>query len=284
MLTKPEGLKKQSTADSWIDDDDMGSDNGWGDIQDTAMEDGDIPVIKEEEVKSKEVLYIILEEKEVREEMDKRIRSLQVESIGDTYDASKQILQYFEWKPIQATDKYWANREKCLIECGVDTTPNAEKYEDDGECKICLDDFEKDELFGLDCGHKYCIDCFMMNLTSASKKYDCISLQCPASSCKYAVTPDRLKPLKKIKGVNKNDIEQFLKKVHQFSLQNFVKCNKNYKFCPGKNCNYLMLAKSTLRDCQCKCGHDFCRHCDGPVHEPAPCKLAKVWEEKNAGQ
>eukprot|EP00494_Astrolonche_serrata_P030800 UN31068 len=187
----------------------MDADDDWGDLDKETAEDN---IITEKVVAKKEILYVILEEKDVREEMDKRIKTLTNAGIGENNDESTLILQYFKWKPTQATDKFWGDSEKTRVECGVDITPGATKYEDNGECNICLDDFEKDEMFGLKCGHKFCTECFVENLGNASKNYGCIKLKCPEQSCKYAVTTERIKALNKTKGVSKNEIANFQKR------------------------------------------------------------------------
>jgi len=74
-----------------------------------------------------------------------------------------------------------------------------------------------------------------------------------------------------------------LAKYKQWHCKQFTEDNKNIKWCPAKDCKYVIERSDyALRKIvQCRCGESFCFNCGKEDHIPADCNTALMWDEKN---
>jgi len=294
-----------SDDDSWDDDDKELEDKNveeapglvkqdtWGqdDGDDWAMEEEDDDWANEKPPEEKDYLgetkgpkFKILEEEMIRGIMDKSVETLKEMVTDESNDNVRLLLQYYKWKPNKATDLYFGEMEVARVKSGVekaeDTVPAFDT--DDTECQICFCDYEPSEFLSLECGHKFCKECWDGQLEVASKKNSVITLKCPEESCPLVITTERLGKM----GLEKNSesFKLFQKQVNRFQMTNFIGCNKAYKFCPGVGCEKIIqVLDSSLQDTVCDCGKMFCWSCSHDAHSPCPCKVAEAWRDKNAG-
>lgn len=74
----------------------------------------------------------------------------------------------------------------------------------------------------------------------------------------------------------------FKEKYLQWHCKQFTDHNRKIKWCPAKNCNYI-IEKNDFAEkdiVQCKCGHSFCFKCMEEEHQPTSCKQVEQWNEK----
>lgn len=76
-------------------------------------------------------------------------------------DASRILLRYCKWHKEVVIDKYYADNSKLMVDAGV--RPEAPCSEEESKsagseimCRICCDNFQATEMFGLSCGHTFC--------------------------------------------------------------------------------------------------------------------------------
>jgi len=283
------GWGDDAVTPGWGDDadlDDWGGEGGdeWGDaIQDA----GDVinVQIDEADIEEKGPKYVIHEAKEVLGMIEENVEKLCELIQDEPKENVRLILQYYKWKPNKANESYYGEMDKARIAAGVDVDPKATPPYPTSEtdCEICLEEVADSDWLSLPCGHRFCKICWIDTLEQSSRTYDCIKLTCPDDSCKLAITKSRLEAM----GVDKIDsrrTEFFLERVRKFTIDNFISCNNTYRYCPGVGCTRIteMLDSSSLA-IECKCKKSFCWTCSRDAHQPAPCKVAEAWEEKNAG-
>lgn len=92
------------------------------------------------------------------------------------------------------------------------------------ECEICLLVFPRKGMFGLNCGHKFCKDCWIQYLINllGDIQWGKQSLICPASNCGILVDHIVINFLLKI---SKAPIE-IQEKFSKFEMFNFVEVRK----------------------------------------------------------
>jgi len=289
--------------DDWgVDDEDDGwgddagaeaadEDDLWGQEDDfDAMEiDGDIPEIAEEEVApKKEINFVVHGPKEIQSLLGGYVKQMAETLPDEDEELVKLILQHYKWKPAVAGDKYFGEMESARIISGVDADPVSAPPSDmtETDCDICLEAVDGNQLkwLGMNCGHRFCQECWISNLQESGKRHDCMSLRCPDENCQFAVTKKRLEAMG-LQNVDSKKFKHFLKRVDKFTIDHFISCNKSYRFCPGVGCENIVECMNTMNlSIECTCGTAFCWSCSGPAHAPAPCKVYDAWVTKAAGR
>ena len=205
------------------------------------------------------------------------------------------LLRAFKWNRERLFERFYADREGVLKECGVqfcvttsDTgTGEAEavagasgaaktKPEEELHCEICFEDVSADNSFSLGCQHRFCRLCWHGYLTNeVSEGTRCVFSTCPAQGCKEVVTEDVF-----VQILNGESDEQQLTRYRKFLLDAFVDTNKCMRWCPSPYCTNALAAPSHTTSVRCKCGCAFCFHCGEPAHEPINCDLLSKWLDK----
>jgi len=281
-------------GDEEMEEDDWGDDaagDGWGQEEEVdeawGVEANDVNVDLEEQ-EEKGPTYTVHALSDVVDMMEQGVSELSEHLQGEDRDNVRLLLQYYKWKPEKANELYWSEAEKARIAAGVDIDPKAEPpYEDEEECRVCLEDVEHNQWLSLKCGHKFCHTCWLDSLEQSAKTRDCIQLTCPEETCSYAVTIPRMEEMG-LAQLDSGRCEKFAKRVKKFTIDHFISCNNTYRYCPGVGCDRIIeMIDSSVLSITCtnrNCQKSFCWKCSQDSHHPAPCKVAEAWSQKNAGQ
>jgi len=124
------------------------------------------------------------------------------------------------------------------------------------------------------CGHAFCLDCWGDYLTNAIQ-YEgatCMYATCPEACCDEIVTELEIQKA----------APHLLTRYQQYRLRHFIESNGRY--CPGKDCDRVVLAsRGSVTDCG-KCGTLFCTECGEEPHAPADCATLKNWKDKDSAE
>ena len=159
-------------------------------------------------------------------------------------------------------------------------------------CLICCSTRSTGDMAGLECGHVFCISCWRYYLTTKIM-HEGIgqTISCPAK-CDILVDDKTVLSL-----IGALDVRR---KYQHLITNSFVECNRNMRWCPGKNCTNAIkasycdvamvrretnsLSSSTILNAlqvTCtSCKTSFCFQCGQSWHEPIKCKWLKRWQKK----
>ena len=129
-------------------------------------------------------------------------------------------------------------------------------------------------MFGLDCGHIFCNDCWTEYLrTKIMDEGTSEIIKCPDSNCDLLVDDET------ITKVIKNP--KIISRFGQLITNTFVQCNRLITWCSGPDCSKaLRVSHPEAQPVKCQCGHKFCFICSEKQHNPVTCKLLKLWVKK----
>ncbi|KAI8843664.1 hypothetical protein BC829DRAFT_446168 [Chytridium lagenaria] len=176
------------------------------------------------------------------------------------------LLRHFKWNKERLIERYMDTPMEVCGAAGVivDAAKQPKFLVIKGyNCEICCNDEEGLESLALDCGHRFCRDCYERFLTQ------------------------------KITGRGKRKTVELVvpTKVHQkyrsLLLRTYVDDNTFLKWCPAPNCEYAVecrIPASSLQEIvptvKCRCGFRFCFGCGIADHQPCICYLVKLWVKK----
>jgi len=107
------------------------------------------------------------------------------------------LLRFFKWNKEKLTDKYFSDPEKVLSDAGIvmdaGKQPRFVAAPNHWACDVCAGGEDQDTL-ALNCGHRFCRDCYTTYLTHKIK-HDGESrrIMCMASDCSLIVDQDTVK-------------------------------------------------------------------------------------------
>lgn len=198
------------------------------------------------------------------------------------------MLRAYDWDANKLFKAWEEDKAKVMKRAAISEEAKAEekKAEVDQDamfdCELCYDEVPFHKSYALNCGHRYCFDCWG---NWAKTKFEggagCVFTECiygtAKDKCKELVPPDQLltflteRPMKE--------------KFERWRREAFIKQNSNIKWCPRPGCDKAVeYKKKGMKRVQCACGYSFCFGCGQEDHEPAPCKAAKKWMEKNGAE
>lgn len=136
------------------------------------------------------------------------------------------------------------------------------------QCPICLD--VKNSIFIFKCGHRMCLECFLMYCESKLNSRDLILVDQIGFtlSCPYDCTNSYIDNCHYFHILSSRDYERY----QDFAAEEFVLKNGGV-ICPKANCSQAMLidkVENCTKVCCISCNHLFCILCKGDYHE-GPC-------------
>ncbi|ELU08282.1 hypothetical protein CAPTEDRAFT_96432 [Capitella teleta] len=141
-------------------------------------------------------------------------------------------------------------------------------------CEICFLMIPPTELTGLECGHRFCWQCWREYLTTKIIDEGMgQTISCAAHGCDILVDDQTVMYL-----VTDPKVKL---KYQQLITNSFVECNRLLRWCPRPDCGHVV--KAQYYDCKpvkCKCTHIFCFACGENWHDPALCRLLRRWIKK----
>lgn len=189
---------------------------------------------------------------------------------------SRILLMHFEWDSERLLTLFFdKGKEEVYKVCGV-RDPSASKSKMQGEfsCPTCMDDVELSDTTELNCGHRFCNDCWTSYVTIKINEGFSRNIKCMAPKCN----------IKFDEGLIPQLVDAVCCARYTDSLINsFVEDNPLVKWCPSvPHCGNAVKVNfgSKHAEVQCPCGLNFCFNCGKEAHSPCPCALQDQWEKK----
>lgn len=267
--------------DLTFDDIDSGNETS-GDDVDFALE-AETSSSRERQSDADEYVYEVLTTEEIVQYMIDCIHEVNnVVEIPTT--TIRILLNHFKWDKEKLMEAlYDSDQDRLFSEAKVInpfnkelaiTKPKTKKNSMTEECEICYMIYPSSLLTGLECGHRFCINCWREYLHNKIMEEGMgQTIECAAHNCNILV--DDVSVMRLIK-----DSKVRLKYQHLIT-NSFVECNRLLRWCPSPDCNYaIKVLYVDTRPVTCKCGHTFCFACGENWHEPVKCRLLKCWIKK----
>eukprot|EP01128_Nolandella_sp_AFSM9_P003276 TRINITY_DN1398_c0_g1_i2.p1 TRINITY_DN1398_c0_g1~~TRINITY_DN1398_c0_g1_i2.p1 ORF type:complete len:508 (-),score=45.73 TRINITY_DN1398_c0_g1_i2:100-1623(-) len=229
--------------------------------------------------------YSVLTEKALRAEMREATAHIQ-ELLGlKSSTLAKILLAHANWNTERLLSDYSLSDEAAakyraaagISKLKLEKRLRRKRLKVAVECPVCLEDVLGKNTFALNCGHRYCVDCWKsyleLNLTSTT---DGSNSRCPHPQCNELVHEKAFKRL-----VSKT----LYKRYTLFAQRSQVRCSPTLKYCPAPNCAHILKVerRTRLEPVRCHCGFSFCFQCaDYNIgdHEPASCQNMEDWTRK----
>jgi len=189
------------------------------------------------------------------------------------------LLSNYKWDSETLLREYTASPTKVLEKAGIKPGDEEKKEakapeEKTADCPYCLITYPLEETHALDCGHRFCLNCWKGWFAAAFEKgADCIFTNCPSYECKEIVPQEFFQ-----RHVTKDQRTR----VQEWMTNAFVKLNARIKWCPRVGCDKAVeYGKTGMKTVTCECGYQFCFGCGNEAHDPAPCKAVIEWLKKD---
>ncbi|XP_031718153.1 E3 ubiquitin-protein ligase arih1 isoform X1 [Anarhichas minor] len=206
------------------------------------------------------------------------------EVIQNPATITRILLSHFNWDKEKLMERYFdGNLDKLFSECHVINPSkkprirppiNTRSSAQDMPCQICYLNFPNAYFTGLECGHKFCMQCWGDYLTTKIIEEGMgQTISCPAHSCDILVDDNTVMRLI-------TDSKVKLKYQHLIT-NSFVECNRLLKWCPAPDCHHVVKVQyPDAKPVRCKCGRQFCFNCGENWHDPVKCKWLRKWIKK----
>ncbi|KAJ5544799.1 Zinc finger C6HC-type [Penicillium sp. DV-2018c] len=258
------------------DDESLGED--FDDLDHGFSDDKDLLKNKK---KPYEVEYKVLDPSDIDHEQLGQVNEV-CAILGLPPESAAILLRFGRWNKEKLIEGYMEQPEKTLEQAGLGSgsgwTPKTEIVPG-FTCDICCEDGDDLETYAMRCGHRFCVDCYRQYLGQKIKEEgEAARIQCPGDGCNRIVDHKSLELLV---------AEDLQERYHELLTRTYVDDKENLKWCPAPNCEYAIDCGVKSRDLrrivptvQCACKHEFCFGCTLNDHQPAPCKLVKMWLQK----
>ncbi|KAJ1532296.1 hypothetical protein ONE63_000905 [Megalurothrips usitatus] len=266
-----------------FDDGDSGNESS-GDDVDFAIE-MDSNTTKERPPDVEEYPFEVLTTEEIVQHMIDCIKEVNtVVEIPAT--TTRILLNHFKWDKEKLMERFYdTDQEQLFIEArvinpikeGAVTRPKPLKRTSISgmeECEICFLLLPSNAMTGLECGHRFCTQCWGGYLTTKIMEEGVgQTIACAAHDCDILVDDATVMRLVK-------DSKVRLKYQHLIT-NSFVECNRLLRWCPSPDCNNVIKVQyKECRPVKCKCAHVFCFSCGENWHDPVKCDILKKWIKK----
>lgn len=192
----------------------------------------------------------------------------------------RTLLGHKNWDKERLIESYFERTPEVLFrECHiVDPSQPTPAQTTSADCEICFCVQDNDLLTGLNCGHRFCSDCWTTYLTiQIMSEGLSTAITCPQLRCDILV--DDCTVYRHIQDDNVRAKYLYL------ITDSFVVSNKLLKWCTApKSCANAIRVRSTdsTQTVQCKCGYRFCFDCGDDAHAPAVCHQLRNWRRRSA--
>ena len=196
----------------------------------------------------------------------------------------KLLLNHFKWNKQRLLEKFYEINPEEFFQQAKIINPYIQKISSNNLseqiCLICYSDNPND-MFNLECKHMFCNNCWKNYIHNQIINEGLAqTIVCPDSQCEILIDDDTI-----LKFLENN---HFTKHIYEkIILNSYVDNNPRARWCPGKNCGYIIHATSltsaynyaqliTCNHCQIL----FCFQCTQPWHDPIKCILLLQWNKK----
>ena len=146
---------------------------------------------------------------------------------------------------------------------------NINENNEENICMVCFDEINKEDLenYKIECGHKFCKECWLNYLEEKIKSNE--DILCMEKTCLKKINEDIIRYF-----IKDNNI--LIKKYENYVLKRKIYNNSNMKFCPFPDCDGFGIIKNlnnpNNKFIKCSNGHEFCFVCLKKWHKGKKCK------------
>ncbi|CAH0747019.1 unnamed protein product [Bemisia tabaci] len=192
---------------------------------------------------------------------------------------AKVLLHTHEWAVGRVISQFRSNSSQLLISsCVKPAIPPVQHQENLTymTCPVCIATHPREKFCSLACGHMFCKDCWAMHFEVQISLGVSTGIACMAQDCGVLTPEDFVLSLA--------PRPQLREKYQMFCFRDYVKSHPHLRFCPGLNCNVVMLSKELkAKKAFCtQCKTMFCFNCSLDYHAPSDCNTIKRWLTKCA--
>ncbi|WPH00088.1 E3 ubiquitin-protein ligase dbl4 [Acrodontium crateriforme] len=279
-IASSDDLDLGDEQDSSVDFDDD-SDVELEDLQDDDAAFGTQKDMKPKK-KAYEVDFKVYSPEDIQAQQDKQVDEVAT-LLEQPPEATRILLRYARWNKEKLIEQYMDSQEEVLDKAGLgqDISRNPPKIETihGFVCDICCEDTPGLPTFAMQCGHRFCVDCYRQYLAQKIKEEgEAARIKCPGDGCHKIIDAKSLDLL-----VTSDLTDRY----HELLMRTYVDDKENLKWCPAPNCVYAVECPVKQRELDrivptvmCDCKHPFCFGCTLVDHQPAPCSLVKKWLKK----
>ncbi|KAJ4836261.1 hypothetical protein Tsubulata_033002 [Turnera subulata] len=220
--------------------------------------------------------YSFLKEADILQRMEDDINELSTILCISKSEASI-LLRHYNWSVSDVNGAWFDDESGVRAKLGLLENPAPVDDQDriTASCRLCFDEFPRDELSSAACGHLYCRTCWSgyVKTSMDDEGLGCIDLRCPEKFCGAALDQDMLDSLLS---------EEGREKYWEYLVRSYVERSKIRKWCPGAGCEYAIeICGGGIEDVDfevtCRCFATFCWSCNREGHRPLDCDTARKW-------
>ncbi|EMC95874.1 hypothetical protein BAUCODRAFT_507371 [Baudoinia panamericana UAMH 10762] len=232
--------------------------------------------------KAYEVEYRVYSPKDIQAQQDDQVAEV-ANLLEQPPEATAILLRHVRWNKERLIEQYMDAQEELLDKAGLgqDISKNPPRLQviDGFCCDICCEDTPGLESFAMNCGHRFCVDCYRQYLVQKIKgEGEAARIKCPGDGCNKIIDAKSLDLLVPT---------ELTERYNELLMRTYVDDKENLKWCPAPNCVYAVECGVKKRDLNkivpsvhCDCKHAFCFGCTLADHQPCPCVLVKKWLKK----
>lgn len=166
--------------------------------------------------------------------------------------STRILLNYFNWDKEKLMERFYdGNQDELFKEAHVvnpfKKVPIAakpkvsRKFLGTEECDICFMTFSPSDMTGLECGHRFCYQCWNEYLTTKIMEEGVgQTIACAAHNCPILVDDETTMRLLR---------EPRVKLKYQHLITNsFVECNRLLRWCPSPDCTYAIKVSKNINE------------------------------------
>ncbi|XP_034833519.1 E3 ubiquitin-protein ligase ariadne-1 isoform X1 [Maniola jurtina] len=270
------------SEDDTKDDVDSGNESS-GDDVDFVMDE--THSTRERQTELEEYPYEVLSTEEIVQHMVDCIKEVNtVVEIPAT--TTRILLNHFKWDKEKLMERFYdGDQDQLFAEARVinpfrkpviqrPKLPRRISSSGTEECEICFTILPTSMMTGLECGHRFCTQCWCEYLTTKIMEEGLgQTIACAAHACDILVDDATVMRLVR---------EPRVKLKYQHIITNsFIECNRLLRWCPSPDCsNAIKVAYVEAAPVTCRCGHSFCYACGENWHDPVRCCLLRKWIKK----
>ncbi|DAZ92674.1 TPA: hypothetical protein N0F65_000444 [Lagenidium giganteum] len=224
--------------------------------------------------RNQQLEYRVIDEEELFREQHQLIREIS-QVLELPLSTAAVLLRHYSWNKEKLFEGYYMDPAKAKHDAGVEfahVPPPVFAEGSEIDCLICCESYPPNEVFGMGCGHVYCLNCWKPYLSlKIAEGPLCVVTTCPAHGCKEVVNDEVFRKL---------TTDEDFRKYSRYLLRSFVDINKCVKWCPSPGCSKAISSEGGLSSVSCTCGCVFCLRCGEEAHSPATCEQLALWMEK----
>ncbi|XP_032456368.1 E3 ubiquitin-protein ligase ARIH1-like [Nasonia vitripennis] len=243
-----------------------------------------------EKPEAAEYPYEVLSTEEIVEHMVDTIKKVNT-VVRLPATTTRILLNHFKWDTETLVEKFYdEDQEKLFAEarvvspfkkqpvinitCSLQNLTTKSNSDEEEECGVCFMTLPTDEMSGLECGHRFCTNCWREYFqTKIMGEGQGQKIPCAAHDCEILVDDATIMRLVE-------DPKVKLKYQHLIT-NSFVVCNRLLKWCRTADCNHAIKVQYVeSKPVTCKCNNTFCFSCGEDWHDPITCDLLRKWIKK----